>query len=102
MLFGRRDARDGAATDSDGRARHFFSHSLRFLGIVHPRFVKFKRTFRLTFDSVTVRTDTSVPTVHEFEQLILRLIIGASIANTRNGNLPVLNTIVLRSTVFRR
>ena len=63
LIDGRWDASNGTATDTNGRSRDLFNHTLCLQGVGHPRIVKFKGTFGNSFVTIAIRVDTRVTTV---------------------------------------
>ena len=97
VLVWRGDTSDGAASNTDGGTSYLFRHSLCLERIIHPCSVPFKGAFRLSFNTIAIRIHTSISTMGELKELILRLVIGTSISNSGNGKLRILDPIIFRS-----
>jgi hypothetical protein len=67
--------------------------------IVVALYSPLKRALCNPFLSITIGIHSSVSTVRQLEELVLALIVGTGIANTRDGKLCILNTIVFGSTL---
>lgn len=99
FLFGRtRNSCNWAAFYTDCWPGDQFCHFLSLQWISDPVPVKVERTFGNTLSTISICINTGVSTMSKLEELVLRLIVGTSIANSRNWQLCVLDAVVLCST----
>src|SRR5690606_19651101 len=67
----------------------------RLLGVHHPGAVELERAVGHPAVAVTGVVDAGVPAVQQLEQVVLRLVVGARVANLRDRQLGVLDAHLL-------
>ena len=87
-----RHAGDGAAGDADVRARDRLDLRLRLRRVLDPRLVEGERALGDALVAVARRVDAGVPSVEQLEQVVLRLVGRARVADRRDGELRVPET----------
>lgn len=83
------------ATDANCTPGHPLCHALGLQGVVDPRRIKGKGTFSHAFFTITICVHTCVTTMGQLEQLVLALVVGTCITNTRNAQLSILDAVIL-------
>src|SRR5260370_18161969 len=93
---------DGAFVGSDGRSRHRFDHLAGTLRIGDPVLVEFVRADGVTASVLTRVDHAGIATVHELEEVILRLHVASGVAYQRHRKLGVLYAVLFLTTFAQR
>ena len=94
--------RDRAARDADVLAGDLLGHGLCQQGRVHPRLVKVEGALGEALVAVPRGVHAGVASVEQLEHVVLRLVVGARVADAMHRELRVLQPVALGAALAQR